>query len=345
MREVDYLVIGAGVMGSATAWRLAGPGRSVVQLERFEVGHKRGSSHGASRIFRLSYDDPMYVGMAMEAAPLWRELERESGRRILTTLGGLDFGDDLTRHVSAMESCGAPFELLAASEVAKRYPDLKPAWDGPVLFHPDGGILAADLAVRTFVDAAVGRGVELHERTPVVAVQVAGGRAEVRTKDDTYLASAAVVTAGAWAKGLLAGAGIDLPVTPSRETVAYFRVERELSLPTIVDWGNTLVYALPSPGQGIKVGVHHGGPDTDPDEEGEVSLQTVEIVSTWVRDHYTTADVSPHHSETCLYTNTADEHFILERHGPIVVGSACSGHGFKFAPVTGDRLARLATED
>jgi sarcosine oxidase len=345
MRELDYVVIGAGVIGSATAWRLAGWGRSVVLLEQFEVGHKRGSSHGASRIFRLSYDDPLYVGMAMEALPLWRELERESGREILATLGGLDFGADLTRHVSALEASGAPFELLDASEVAKRFPDLRPAWDGSVLFHPDGGILAADLAVRTFVDAAVGRGVELRERTPVMEVRVAGDRAEVRTKDDTYSASAAVVAAGAWAKGLLAGAGIDLPVTPSRETVAYFRVERELSLPTIVDWGNPLVYALPSPGQGIKVGVHHGGPDTDPDEEGDVSVQTVEIVSGWVRDHYTTADARPHHAETCLYMNTVDEHFIVERHGPIVVGSACSGHGFKFAPVTGDRLARLATED
>jgi sarcosine oxidase len=345
LREVDYLVIGAGAMGSATAWRLAGSGHSVVLLDQFEVGHKRGSSHGASRIFRFSYDDPEYVGMAMEALPLWRDLERESGQEILTTLGGLDLGEDLTPNISALRSCGARFDLLSGSQAMTRFPDLSLPSNGQILFQPDGGIVAADRAVRAFAEVAARRGVELRERSPVVEVQVAGERAEIRTQEETYVATAVVVTAGAWAKGLLTGAGIDLPVSPSRETVAYFRVERELGLPTVVDWGNPLVYALPSPGQGVKVGVHHGGPDTDPDKEGVVSVETVEVVSEWVRDHYRTADTTPHLAETCLYTNTADERFILERHGPIVVGSACSGHGFKFAPLIGERLARLATEN
>jgi sarcosine oxidase len=53
-------------------------------------------------------------------------------------------------------------------------------------------------------------------------------------------------------------------------------------------------------------------------------------------------DPSPASASTCLYTNTPDESFVLERHGPIVVGSACSGHGFKFVPLIGRRLAELA---
>jgi sarcosine oxidase len=339
--DADVVVVGAGVMGAATAWSLTRAGRDVVLVEQFSVGHHRGSSHGRSRIFRLSYADPRYVRLAQEALPRWRELEEASGRHILTRTGGLDVGEGLDRHAEALRACGATFEHLDDGQLARRFPAVS-ATAAPALFQPDGGIVAADDAVGAFVAVATAGGATLLEGTTVRSVSERGGKAEVRTDADVYLARVAVMTAGAWASKLLAGAGIDLPTRPTRETVAYFRLDGAAAVPTVVDWGNPAVYSLPSPGQGLKAGEHQAGPTTDPDEEGAPDEKSVARVAAWVRDRFPGAEPEPHLAETCLYTNTSDEGFIIERHGALVVGSACSGHAFKFAPVIGDRLAALA---
>src|SRR5881409_3117246 len=126
MERADAIVVGAGVMGAATAWRLSRAGRSVVLLEQFEVGHDRGSSHGAVRVFRFSYDEVEYVLMAMEALPLWRELEETSGQEILTVIGGFDFGPTprLETHTRALGVAGAPFELLTGADAVARFTSL-----------------------------------------------------------------------------------------------------------------------------------------------------------------------------------------------------------------------------
>jgi sarcosine oxidase len=345
MRDVDVVVVGAGVMGSATAWRLATRGRRVILLEQFDLCHDRGSSHGAVRVFRFSYDDPMYVGMAMEALPLWRELEEESGRTILTVTGGYDFGpsDRLEANAKALASRGASFEMINGAEVIHRFPATSLPSDAPVLYQPDAGVISAELAVQTFAERAVERGTELRERTPVLGVRSTEDGVEVMTAEETYRAPVAVVTAGSWARGLLTGAGIDLPVVTSRETVAFFALREEPRLPVLVEWTSPPTYALPSPGQGVKAGWHRSGPEAGPEQPGHVDPKVMDHLSAWIGEHYRAADLEPHHAETCMYTNTSDESFILERHGPIVVGSACSGHGFKFAPLIGERLARLAS--
>ena len=119
MREVDVVVIGAGVMGAASAWRLAEAGRAPVVLEQFEAGHPHGSSHGSVRVFRFSYGDPVYVRMAMEALPLWRELERDSGREILTPLGQLDWREPyVSANAAALRQCGADATLIGVVAAA-----------------------------------------------------------------------------------------------------------------------------------------------------------------------------------------------------------------------------------
>jgi sarcosine oxidase len=138
-------------------------------------------------------------------------------------------------------------------------------------------------------------------------------------------------------------AGYSLNASPSRETVAYFHVDQEMSYPTLVDWGEPSVYALPAPGQGIKAGEHHGGPVVNPDSDGQANAESVARLSRWIGERYPYADREVLSVQTCLYTNTPDESFVLDRRGPLVVGSACSGHGFKFAPLIGERLAALAT--
>jgi sarcosine oxidase len=341
-RQAEIVVVGAGVMGAATARALAAAGREVVLLERFRVGHRHGSSHGAARIFRLSYPDATYVGMMQAALPLWRLLEEETGETILTVTGGLDGGVGLDRNVAAMEARGVAFEHIDGAEVAARFPALAGERDESFLFQPDGGIVAADVAWRAFVSSAVAHGGELADETRVLAVRPGDDGVEVDTEEGGYLARVTVVTAGAWARDLLAPAGVPLAVRPTRETVAYFRIDESLPVPTLLEWADGFGYALPNPGAGIKAGEHGIGPEIDPDVEGEPDEASVARLSAWIRRRYPAANPEPHLVETCLYTNTADESFILERRGRLVVGSPCSGHGFKFAPLIGERLAALA---
>jgi sarcosine oxidase len=334
--------VGAGIMGSATAAALARAGREVVLVERFRVGHRRGSSHGAARIFRFSYPDPLYVGMMQEALPLWRRLEEETGEMILTVTGGLDGGAGLERNAAAMAARGVPFERIDGAEMASRFPALAGDPGEPFLFQAEGGVVAADVALRAFVSSAIDRGAELVEETRVVAIRPGDDTVEIDTEDGAYRARAAVVTAGAWARGLLAPAGVDLPVRPTRETVAYFRLDESIAVPTLIEWADRFNYALPSPGEGVKAAEHGVGPEIDPDQEGQPDQGSVGRVRSWIRRRYPAADPEPHLVETCLYTNTDDESFVLERRGRLVVGSPCSGHGFKFAPLIGERLAALA---
>jgi sarcosine oxidase len=341
MMRADVVVIGAGVMGASTALALARQNTDVILLEQFTVGHTRGSSHGQSRIFRLSYPDAMYVEMAVESLTMWREYERVLGATFITTTGGLDAGDGIEANAIALAECGVDFEIVEARQVQERFPFLAPPPDTRLLFQKEGGIAHADIAVNAFVRGARDQGARVIEETRVDAIEPGASSVTLRIGEESIEAGRVVVTAGAWARGLLAPAGIELPVSPTRETVAYFQMAGPLP-PTLVEWGDPAVYCLPSPGEGLKVGEHIAGPLTDPDDAGEPDQKSVDRLSQWVAERWPGAGTRPVKAETCLYTNTADQSFILERHGQVVVGSPCSGHGFKFAPLIGRRLADLA---
>jgi sarcosine oxidase len=331
--SADVVVVGAGINGLATARSLALEGVDVLAVEQFEVGHAHGSSHGRSRIFRLAYAEPHWIRLVQEALPGWRELEQESGARLLELYGLLEIirdGDEDSR--AALEACGVSFELLSAGEVAARFPVAVP--DGlSAIYQPEAGILRADLAQRALLESARRHGARIVERTRIASL-------------DEIEAGAIVVAAGAWARPLLAGAGIELPVVVTRETVAYFRFESERPPPSLADLKPGVrghaTYALYDPVHGLKAGIHRSGPLADPDEAGGPERELVELIRDAVVRYFPAADPEPAELDTCLYTVTGDEQFVLERHGRIVIGSACSGHGFKFAPVVGARLAALA---
>jgi sarcosine oxidase len=294
----------------------------------------RGSSHGRSRIVRLAYPQPEWVEFAEQAFAGWRELEAESGERLLELHGLLELvGDPATSSRDALDERGAEYELLHAAEARARWPVGVPD-DWTVLFQPEAGIVRADLAWQALVDAAAKRGAVLREGSRVAAL------AELD-------ADVVVVTAGPWARELLAAEGIRLPVQVTRETVAYFRLDGA-PLPSVVQLDSATrghaMYSLRDPIHGLKAGAHHAGPETDPEEEGLPDLDLLDAISAWVGDTYRNVDPTPLGAETCVYTTTADESFVLERHGRIVVGSPCSGHGFKFAPAVGVRLADLAEQ-
>jgi sarcosine oxidase len=340
--EPEVVVVGAGAVGLATARALARSGREVAVVEQFREGHDRGSSHGTSRIFRFAYEEPEWVRLAQEALPLWRELEAESGVELLTLPGSLDTGRDPGLVSRALAECGAAFELLEPAEVGRRFGVRVP---GPAVLQPDGGVAWAERAL-----GALRREVSVLDETRVVSVAAGDAGVSVETTGGTLEARVVVVCAGAWARDVLASAGIELPVTMTRETVTYFALEgREEPLPSVIDWGvpegwpGVQLYALEAGGGRLKVGLHRGGVPANPDDVGEPDARAVELAAEWAARVFPLAGAAPLGAETCLYTTTADERFVLERHGRIVVGSACSGHGFKFAPVVGERLADLAT--
>lgn len=314
-------------MGASTAWALTKRGHDVTIYEQFEVGHKRGSSHGGSRIYRYSYPEALYVGMMIEAIDLWRALEADTDTKILQQTGGFDTGKGLDAHAAALDAHDLSYEVIDGDEVSARWPSITLP-PGSALFQADGGVVLADRAWRAFVERAIHRGAKLVEGHRVDDV------APDRLGHDVT-----VVTAGGWARPLLAKVGIELDVRPTRETVAFFSMPERF--PTVVDWLEPSVYALVDPVYGLKVGEHIAGTDTNADDEGDVNHDSVARLERWVADRFPDAgDLL--HSETCIYTNTPDEHFVLRRHDDVVVGSPCSGHGFKFAPLIGERIADLA---
>jgi sarcosine oxidase len=329
-RDAEIVVVGAGVMGLATARVLAQAGRDVVVLEQFELGHDRGSSHGSSRIVRLSYPEARWVRLARESYPLWRALEAESGETLLELRGTLDLGD-WEANRDALADCGVEHEVLGAAEIGRRFPiQAEPGEHG--LFQGDGGILLADRVVEALASSAVEAGATIREGVRVEQVEEDGEdvvAAGVR-------AAVAVVTAGAWAPSL---AGVD--ATPTSETVSYFTLDGEL--PSVIDTsaGTHSGYALPAPGGLLKAGRHQSGRTVDPDRPPPPDQEIAARTEAWIRLRFPSAEPTELR-DTCLYTIREGDEFLLERRGRIVVGSACSGHGFKFAPVIGRRLAELA---
>jgi sarcosine oxidase len=319
-------IVGAGVMGCATAWALAERGVDVTVHEQFELDNARGSSHGRSRIFRVAYPDPAWVRLAEEARAGWRDLERESGEELLGMYGLVEIvADPALTSAGALDACGIAYSLLDASEARSLGVTLPVGWTA--LFSADAGIVHADRARHAFLDTARVR-VETGSRVESV---------------DELDADVVVVTAGAWVGRLVA----EVPVRVTRESVAYFRREGP-PMPSVVEvdpaTGGHALYALHDPVHGLKAGAHHAGAEADPDEDAEADPAIVERIAAWVRERFPGVDPEPAAVDTCLYTTTADEAFVLERRGRVVVGSPCSGHGFKFAPAVGRRLADLVLQ-
>jgi sarcosine oxidase len=322
-------VVGAGVMGCATAWALTERGADVTVVEQFELEHAHGSSHGRTRIVRVAYPDASWVRLAREAMKGWRELEAQSGQELLGLYGLVEVisSPELTS-ADALDACGEPYRFLDAGEARARGVALPDGWTA--LEQPEAGVVRADLARRAFLDLAVSRG-----------ARVETGR-RIESTDDVG-ADVVVVTAGPWVPDLVP----DVPVRVTRETIAYFR-RGGAPTPSVVELDAATrghaMYALHDPVNGLKAGAHHAGAAADPDEDGAPDPALVERIAAWVAERLPDADPEPVGAESCLYTSTADESFVLERRGRVVVGSACSGHGFKFAPAVGRRLAALALD-
>jgi sarcosine oxidase len=338
-QQSEFIVIGAGLLGLATARALARRGREVTVLEQAQVGHRAGGSHGSCRIFRLGYGDPGYVAMARCARDLWRDLEAERCQRLLHPTPQLTFGGQLEAVRAAMAAAGAACELLPAPVAAARFPVL--ATGGPVLLEPESCVIAADIALQALAAAVPLIKTAVH----VTAVTDDGRRVTVSTDAGRFTATAAIVCAGPWTRALLSSAGHAMPAAATLEHVGYLKPGGDA--PIFICHGgirSPTPYGLPVPGSSLyKIGVHQGGQpvhpdrqDDGPDEAGTRQLARI------ARRYLPGVDPLPVRTERCVYDNSPDEDFIIDRAGNIVIGSGTSGHGFKFGPLLGEWLADLA---
>lgn len=343
-------------MGSAAAYHVAGRGATVLGLEQFEISHARGSSHGLTRIIRLAYwEHHSYIPLLRRAYVLWRELERAAGQPLLLVGGSIDAGVPDSRPIAgALEACarfGLSFNLLDATQLSTRFPAYRLPRDIVAVFQPDGGFLLAEQSVVAHVTAARARGAVVHTGERVMQWTAAGGGVEVRTHSNTYRARRLIVTAGPWA-------GLMLPrfqrlLAPERQVVMWtttlkpevFTVARFPVFYMHVEEG--AFYGFPEYGSpGFKIGKYHHRHETaDPDVPSrEPDAEDERILRGAVTRYFPDADGPRLAAETCLFTNTPDEHFLIGCQEGVSFAAGFSGHGFKFCSVVGEILADLALD-
>lgn len=349
-------VIGLGGLGSAAAWFAQRSGARVIGFEQFELGHVRGASHDTSRIIRHSYHTPHYVQATFGAYDAWAEVERASGRELVTITGGVDLfpsaaAIDASTYRDSLAAIGVPFEWVDGAEVRRRWPGFAVADDVMGLCQERTGIVPAGLGTATMQQLATDAGAVLRATSPVREVRAVAGGVEVVLDNDVVRADTAIVTADAWADRLLAGAGIDLPLQVTREQVTYLTVpglERfEIGrFPVWIWMDDPSFYGFPvygRPGM-IKVAEDCGGPLVDPvtrtfDPDPAMEERLVAFCEGLL-------GVRPEveHTVTCLYTMTSDRDFVLDRlpDSPQISVGLGAAHGFKFAPWFGRHLAALA---
>ncbi len=347
--RADVVIVGGGLAGSAAARAMARRGRSVVLIEAFPPGHRRGSSHGSARIFRRAYPDPLYVRLTGQAQVLWRELADEAGEQSVVTTGAIDYGParEQEKMHEILAGSGVPAELMTAEAAAERWPGISFGPD-PVLFHPDGGVIDPERAMAVMRGIAAGRGAQIYYGSPVVRVEADDSGATVHTADWSWRAPVVIVAAGAWLEPLL-GAAVPLPPLVVTQVQAFHFAPRDSTpWPVLIYHDEVTRYGLPAGRDGevpgaIKIGEHGRGTVTTGDgRDGIVSPAARDRVRAFVGQRLDGLDPAPVGEVTCLYTSTPSEDFILDRYGPFVVCSPCSGHGAKFAPLVGEIAAELA---
>lgn len=351
----DVIVLGLGATGGATLYHLAKSGARVLGIDQFAPPHKRGSSHGHTRIYRQAYyEAPDYVPLALRALELWHDLERETGRTLFANTGVLTIGREDSEIVrGALRSAqqhGIAHELLSVADAERRFPAFRAPGGSIGLFEPTGGVLFADLCVEAHLTLARAYGARVQTNEAVLSLEHSStGNSIVHTAAGEYAAERVVVAAGAWTPQLL---NMPNAFRVTRETVHWFdssniaaRAENcPVSLIAMDD--GRMLYTIPDFGDGFKAGLHHTGPTANPNDVGTpIDLHERNEVANAVA-RYAPAGAGPvRDSVHCYYTTTPDFNFAIgempARPG-IILGAACSGHGFKFASALGEELARMA---
>ncbi len=359
-----FIVLGAGLAGSAAAWQLTRRGHPVTVLERSRPANPQGSSHGSARIFRYAYPEQLYADLVVRARGGWDELEAASGQALISPTGCLDFG--ATRGpeqlASVLTAAGVEHEVLSVTEASARWPQI--AFDTPVLYQPGAGVLNPDASIAAMLALAEASGhAELRTGWEASALERTATGWRVHARDGDSVEGAGVILAvGGWLPDLLAGAGLPTalsdampPLHVSQEQAFHFPYPATAPAgdgagwPAFIHKSHELsTYGLPGGADagfaGQKVARYNGGTPI-----GSASRQTGQVDPAdraWVTDYVARwlpgLVPEPYAETTCLFTNTPTEDFVIDASDGVVLVSACSGHGAKFTPLLGELAADLA---
>jgi sarcosine oxidase len=355
----QYVVVGAGLAGAATAWQLAAAGHQVSILERGVPADASGSSHGSARIFRYAYPSEVYTRLVTRARDLWSMLERESGIRLITPTGALDFGErrDPEGLARILETVGIEHELLTLADATRRWPQF--TFDSQVLWHPGAGVIDAETSVRSMVELARANGARLLTGWAVDSVEQSGHGYLLRDRKGRLLeAERVVIAAGGWLPRLLGSLALPrefvarFPRLEVRQEQAYHFPFRDPSSawPAFIHKNDRIqTYGLPggrdADFRGQKVAQYNGGKvlPSAAEQDGVIEPANRDRVVEYVRTQLPGLSPEPYAETTCLFTNTPTEDFVLDRCEGITVVSACLGQGAKFAPLIGALAADAAS--
>lgn len=356
----DAIVLGVGGMGSAACYHLARRGARVLGLERFQVGHDRGSSHGQSRLIRQAYfEGSGYVPLLRRAYHLWDRLAEEAGAELFHRVGLVAFGpasggEVIPGIMAAARKYDIPIDVLAPEDAATAFPGIRPPAGYRGVLEPGAGFLAVEACVNAHASEARRQGAVLLEGIEVTGWSADEAQVTVHTSfGETYRGRSLVITAGPWAGPLLGGLSVPLKVT--RQCVFWFPAEDASRgarfMPCFAfDLPEGFVYGMPAvDALGVKVAHHWPGERVpDPSElDRAYRPQDAEVILKVVREHLPGVGAQMSRHGACMYTMTDDGQFVIDRHPShprVVFGVGFSGHGFKFAPVVGEILADLALD-
>jgi sarcosine oxidase len=355
----DTIVVGVGGMGASACYHLARRGQRVLGLDRFDLGHSMGSSHGMTRIIRIAYfQGSEYVPLLKRAAELWRETGDAAGMKLMHVTGSLDIARDKDGFVDASRrSCiehDLPHELLDRREIERRFPAFRLTSEHSGLLQPDGGFIASERAIHAHAGLAMKHGAELKFNEPVLSWQTtSNGGVEVRTERTTYTAGHLVLASGAWMPEMVPALGRNEHIM--KQAIGWFAPKRpELFLPDrfpvfILSVEEGEFYGFPIwEHPGFKLGgPHFAREPIDPNTPDRTpSPRQVKAIRDCLARYIPDAAGEPMTLRGCMYTVTPDEDFVIDTlpDAPhVVVLSPCSGHGYKFCSVLGEVAADLVT--
>ena len=359
----DVIVAGAGSMGSATCFFLARQGYSVLGLEQFDtVPHVYGSHAGQSRIIRKAYfEHPGYVPLLERAYANWQQLEELTGEQVYHQTGLLYCGPGEHDVIKGVKEAALKYGVDVRQVNEKQdYPSFNCAGNDQMLLEPDAGFLLPEKAIALYIREAITNGADIKTGEKLLHWEKRNGLIHVQTVRGTYTAKKLIITAGAWATETIKSLKVPLKVT--RQLILWVEPDDitkylPVNFPCWMLAGENFKgvwYGFPFlsgenfPGPpGLKFALHHAVEETDPDKVNrEISQSEISHVVEKAKEYFSFADSRLIAAKTCLYSNSPDEHFIIDHlpgyDGDVVIACGFSGHGFKFASVVGELLAGLA---
>lgn len=363
----EAIVIGLGAMGSAACAQLARRGIPVLGLDRFDPPHPYGSTHGDTRMTRVAVGEgPEYVPLVQRSHVLWRELEAETGTRLLTHTGGLILAHPDSPFFAQTQAVarrfGVAHERLSNAELRERFDMFSVDEVTEGYYEPESGYVRVEAAVAAQLEVARRHGADLRPGETVLSWTASERGVAVTTDAGRHDAARLIVCAGAWLSQLLPEMASSVAVY--RQLLYWFEIrtghERLQDMPVFIwDFGGERegvvhldgFYGFPAvdgPAGGVKIGTESYAETSVPDgrQHPAAPAEIAAMHARYVADRLPWVGPAALRTASCLYTSAPHCRFLIDRHPEheaVLIVSACSGHGFKHSPAIGEAVAAWVT--